>query len=74
MNLPEPEEFGMICGSPSGDMYFYTESQLKEYGAACYARAIEDAAKVCSEVAWIGRVYGVTDCITAIRALLKEEK
>ena len=51
----------------------YTESQLKGYGAACYAAAIEEAAMRCMDYMedTYGSTFGVGECI---RALLKGEK
>lgn len=47
--LPEPEHNDHV------DVRFkrhncYTEAQLKEYGAAEYARAIADAVKICDDL------------------------
>ena len=49
----------------------FTESQLKAYGEACYAKAIEDAAKV-ADVTPPQPFRPSIEAAWAIRALLKE--
>ena len=60
--LPEPDKL-RVWGSPTR---YYTDEQMKAYGAAEYARAIEDATRACIDLP-LGSAR--LDCAEAVQKL-----
>ena len=75
VNMPEPEYMG--CDSV-GDIFAYTEAQLKQYGNDRAREAMEMAAERIRAVkeGWGDEAEecGMSTAITTIRALAKEIK
>lgn len=79
VKMPEPEYMG--CDSV-GDIFAYTEDQLKQYGDDRAREALELAVKVVEADLWPGPVHdyqkdynnGVKSLAKKVRALTKEIK